>query len=476
MDPRATPWSGRPARRRGGLGSLLLAGSVTVLSGPAAAQGGPDFVSRIAGERAVVVSITSISVMTPFIADPDDAQPGLGSAPGARAMPAAIGGSRVQRSLASGFIVSADGHIVTSAHAVSAKHDMTVRLSDGREFVGKLVGADEPSDVAVLKVEASGLPSAVIGDTAALAVGEWVTAVGAPFGLETSLTAGIVSAKRLLPESGSYMFIQTDVAINPGSSGSPLFNLGGQVVGMNSMVYTSSGGYMGVSFAMPIDVVMEIAQQLRTQGQVVRGQLGLSVQELTVGLAHAFGMPGAGATGALVARVRAGSMAERAGVRLGDIILGFESRSDMSYTEIQRGIVAKRSGEIAALNVWRAGVVKRIAVEVTSRVAAPTLVAPALSREPRGDRLGLVVAGQAAGPKALAGDDVGIEVAEAYGAALRAGLGAGDRVVAVNEHAIRGIDDYDRAIARLPHGAVVAVLVVRDNRRRYFALATNEDR
>jgi serine protease Do len=460
-------------RRRGALLGLGLLAAVCTTAG---AQALPDFSAQVAGERAVVVSITSISVETPFIADPDDPVLGAASPAPARRQPMSSGAARVQRSLASGFIVSAEGHIVTSAHAVSTRHAMTVRLADGREFVGRLVGADEPSDVALLKVDASGLTSARIGDPATLAVGSWVTAMGAPFGLETSLTAGIVSAKRLLPESGGFVFLQTDVAINPGSSGSPLFNLAGEVVGMNSMVYTSSGGYMGVSFAMPIDLVMGVVEELRSQGRVVRGQLGLSIQELTVGLAHAFGVPGAGVHGALVSRVRRGAMAERAGVRLGDVILGFGGRSDMSYDEIQRGIEAKRAGERVALNIWRGGAVKRIDVEVTARATPPALSPPPLAREAIGDRLGLVLASQTPRPLVPGDDGSGIEIVEAHGAALRAGLGAGDRILALNDLPIRSVTDYDRALARLPSGAIAALLIERDGLRRYFALATTNER
>ena len=244
---------------------------------------------------------------------------------------------------------------------------------------------------------------------------------------------------------------------------------------MNSMVYTTSGGYMGVSFAMPIDVVMAVADQLRVQGQVVRGQLGLSVQELTVGLAHAFGLPGAGTQGALVSRVKRGSMAERAGLRLGDVILGFDARTDMSYAEIELGIAAKRAGDVAALSVWRAGAVKRIDVEVTARASTPTLTAPVVPRAPRGDRLGLVFSSQIAAPKIPGDDGAGIEVLESYGAALRAGISAGDRVVALNEVTIRRLEDYDKAISRLPRGAVAALLVAGEGRQRYVALATQDE-
>ena len=334
----------------------------------------------------------------------------------------------------------------------SAKQDMTVRLADGREFVGRLIGSDEISDVALLKIEAAGLPSAVMGDAGALAVGDWVSAIGAPFGLETSLTAGIVSAKRLLPESGNFLFIQTDVAINPGSSGSPLFNLGGQIVGMNSMVYTTSGGYMGVSFAMPIDVVMGIARQLQAHGKVVRGTLGLSVQELSVGLAHAFGLPGAGDRGALVSRVRPGSMAERAGLRLGDIILGFDGRTDMSYAEIQLGVFAKRAGDIAALSVWRSGATRRIDVEVTARVECRRWLRQRCPGSPTGIAWASWCPGTATLPSRGDVGEAGIEVTEVHGAALRAGISAGDRVAALNDLAIRGLEDYDRALATAAAG------------------------
>ena len=465
------------ACRPGSAARGAAAACLLLLAASATAQALPDFASRVDGERAAVVSITTVSYATPFIADPDEALLGRGtSAETARATPVSARAPRVTRSLASGFVVSPDGHIVTSAHAVSTRQDMTVRLADGREFVGRLIGSDEISDVALLKVEAAGLPSAVIGNAGTLAVGDWVSAIGAPFGLENSLTAGIVSAKRLLPESGNYVFIQTDVAINPGSSGSPLFNLDGQVVGMNSMVYTTSGGYMGVSFAMPIDVVMGIAQQLRSQGNVVRGTLGVSVQELSVGLAHAFGLPGAGDRGALVSGVLPAGMGERAGIRLGDIILGVDGRTDMSYAEIQLGVFAKRTGEIAALSVWRSGAKIRIDVEVTARAAVQTLTAAARPRERHGDRLGLAVSSPAA--SSVPGDDgeAGIEVTEVFGAALRAGIGAGDRVAALNDVAIRRLEDYDRVLARLPRGAIAALLIVREGRRRYFAISTNEER
>ena len=442
-----------------------LAGAAAI----AAPSSPPDFTSLVSREEAVVVSITTVAVDAPFILDPDEAPVREGAAAQPlRPLPlAAPRGTRPRRSLASGFIVSADGQILTSAHAVTAIREVSVRLSDGREFVGRVLGSDELSDVALLKIEAADLPVARIGDPARLAVGDWVSAIGAPFGLEASVTAGIVSAKRLLPRSGGIRFIQTDVAINPGSSGGPLFNLGGEVVGMNSMVYTSSGGYMGVSFAMPVDVVIAIFRQLQAQGRVVRGQLGLGIQEVTPGLAQAFGLPHA--TGALVARVRAGSAAERAGCRVGDVVLGLDERHEMSYADIQQEVAGRTPGTTIALTIWRAGAVRQVRVEVAASTPAAAPARLALRAPPQGDRLGLVVA-ESPGVRGLAADDVGPEVQESHGAALRAGIGSGDRILGLNQTVVRSLADYDAALARLPSGRAVAVLVLREGRHRYFAL------
>jgi serine protease Do len=445
---------------------LLLCIAVLCDAAAGAATSVPDFASQRSREEAVVVSITTVSLDSPFILDPDEVPVGEGAAAVARPLAAAFT-LRPRRSLASGIIVSADGHIMTSAHAVAAVRDMTVRLADGREFVGRLIGADEFSDVALVKIEAANLPAAHIGDPGRLAVGDWVAAIGAPFGLEASLTVGIVSAKRLLPATGGIRFIQTDVATNPGSSGGPLFNLAGEVVGMSSMMYTSTGGFMGVSFAMPADVAIGIVRQLQAHGRVVRGQLGLGIQELTPALARAFGLSRAG--GALVSRVRAGSAAARAGLSIGDVVLGLDDRAEMTYAEIQEDVAGRSPGTTAMLLVWRSGVVRRVLVNVAASVPSPSPATPAPMALPQGDRLGLFVAENPVGGRYAVGE-VGPEVKEAHGAALRAGIGPGDQILGLNQSPIRTLAEYDAALARLTAGAVVAVLVAREGRQRYYAL------
>jgi len=428
----------------------------------------PDFASYASRQEAIVVSISTVTLPRRRSVDDDDDAP-LGDE-GEPVSPSPIGES-VQRhavhGLASGFIVSPEGHILTSAHAVIGVRAMTVRLADGREFVGELVGADAFSDVAVVKIDAERLPVAPLGDPRKVGVGDWVSAIGAPFGLETSITAGIVSAKRLLPGSGGISFIQTDVAINPGSSGSPLFNLHGEVIGINSMVYTTSGGYQGVSFALPIDVAMRIAGQLRTSGRVVRGQLGLSVQEVTPGLAQAFGLQST--SGALVARVARDSTAEVAGMRVGDIVLGIDRDAELSYGEIQRRVEEQPPGTTLALVVWRDRALRRVDVAVGALVAQSPGAVP---DSKQGDRLGIVLA-QVPSPAGASGERGALEVREAHGMALRAGITVGDRILSVNGTAVHRIAEYEAVLARLPARDYVALLVLRDGGVQFFALGAS---
>src|SRR5690348_11108486 len=264
------------------------------------------------------------------------------------------------QSTGSGFIVSSDGYIATNAHVIDDASEVTVRLSDRREFKAKVVGADKRSDVALLKIDAKDLPRVTIGDPDKLKVGEWVVAIGKPFGLENTMTAGIVSAKgRDLPQENLVPFIQTDVAINPGNSGGPLFNMRGEVVGINSLIYSRTGGYMGLAFAVPIDVAMNAVTQLKEKGRVTRGRIGVQIQELTKETADAFGLKNA--NGALVNNVEKDGPAAKAGVQSGDIILKVDGRDVRSSNDLPRIITAIRPGTKITLTVWRKGAQRDIA-------------------------------------------------------------------------------------------------------------------
>jgi serine protease Do len=256
------------------------------------------------------------------------------------------------QSLGSGFIVSADGYIMTNAHVVDAADEITVRLTDKREYKAKVIGADRRTDLALIKIEASGLPVVRFGDPNKLKVGEWVVAIGSPFGFENSVTAGIVSAKgRSLPQENYVPFIQTDVAVNPGNSGGPLFNLRGEVVGINSQIYSRTGGFMGLSFAIPIDVANQIAQQLRTAGKVTRGRIGVVIQALTKELVESFGLTRM--QGALVNSVEKGGPAEKAGIEAGDVILQFDGKPVISSEDLPRLVGAVRPGNRVTVQIWR---------------------------------------------------------------------------------------------------------------------------
>ncbi|MGH8671472.1 MAG: Do family serine endopeptidase, partial [Burkholderiales bacterium] len=261
------------------------------------------------------------------------------------------------KSLGSGFIISNDGYILTNAHVVMAADDITVRLTDKREFKAKVIGADKRTDVALLKIEAKGLPMVTMGNPDRLKVGEWVVAIGSPFGFESSVTAGIVSAKgRALPSDSYVPFIQTDVAINPGNSGGPLFNLSGEVVGINSQIYSRTGGFMGLSFAIPIDVAMGVADQLRTSGKVSHGWLGVMIQDVTEDLADSFGLNEA--RGALIAKVDTDSPADKSGLKPGDVILSFAGKPVQTSADLPRIVGNTKPGEQVAVTLWRDGASK----------------------------------------------------------------------------------------------------------------------
>jgi serine protease Do len=298
-----------------------------------------------------------------------------------------------QRSLGSGFLVSADGYVLTNAHVVNNADEITVKLTDKREFKARVIGADARTDLAVLKIDATGLPAVKFGDPNKLRVGEWVLAIGSPFGFDNTVTAGIVSAKgRSLPQENFVPFIQTDVAINPGNSGGPLFNMRGEVVGINSQIYSRTGGFMGLSFAIPIDVAMDVQSQLRSAGRVQRGRIGVVIQEVSKELADSFGLRNA--LGALVNSVEKGGPAEKAGVEVGDIITKYDGKPVASSSDLPRMVGSTKPGARIGMEVWRKGGSRDLAVVVgelpEDRVASrvPTRQRQA---EQQANRLGLVV-------------------------------------------------------------------------------------
>ncbi|MDP2132257.1 MAG: Do family serine endopeptidase, partial [Sulfuritalea sp.] len=331
----------------------------------------PDFTELVEKQGATVVNISTTQVIKgrrggpQFPFDGDDAAQELlrrffpGQIPNHPGVPQEF----KNRSLGSGFIVSADGHILTNAHVVDGADEVLVKLTDKREFKAKVLGADKRTDVALIKIEASNLPVARLGDSTRLKVGEWVVAIGSPFGFENTVTAGIVSAKgRSLAHENYVPFIQTDVAINPGNSGGPLFNMKGEVIGINSQIYSRSGGSMGLSFAIPIDLAIDIQNQLKSKGKVSRGRLGIGIQEVSKELAESFNL--GKAQGALVASVEKGSAADKAGIEVGDIILKFDGKVVAESSDLPRMVGSTRPGSKSVVQVWRKGAARDLGVTV----------------------------------------------------------------------------------------------------------------
>lgn len=373
-------------------------------------------------------------------------------------------------SLGSGFIISSDGHILTNYHVVRGAAEIIVKLSDRRQFPARVIGVDPPSDLALLKIEAEGLPVADIGDAEALRVGEWVMAIGSPFGFEHSVTVGIVSAKGRSIGTEQYVpFIQTDVAINPGNSGGPLFNLRGEVVGINSQIYSQTGGFMGVSFATPIGLAMDVVEQLKREGRVSRGWLGVSVQDVTRELADSFAMPRP--EGALVRAVVPDSPAARAGLKVGDIILGFNERPVFVAGDLPPLVGSVPGGHEAPLTVLRAG--ERL--ELRAVLAELPVEARALPASlPRGETApqGLAVRDLRPEERRRLGLGEGGVVVERVeeGPARQAGIGAGDVILMLNQQQVRDARHFTRLLEGLPAGRPVAVLVQRGGETLFLAL------
>jgi len=368
----------------------------------------------------------------------------------------------------SGFIISADGLILTNAHVVGKDSEITVKLTDRREFAATVVGIDKISDVAVLRIDAQDLPAVKIGDADKLKVGEWVIAIGSPFGFENTVTSGIVSGKsRSLPDGRYVPFIQTDVAVNPGNSGGPLFNMKGEVVGINSQIFSRTGGYMGLSFAIPVDVAMNVKNQLVAHGSVTRGRIGVRIQEVDQTLANSFGL--SQPHGALVSQVETGSPADKAGIRGGDIIVGVDGNVLEQVSQLPAAIAAKRPGTHVRLDVWRDG--KKHGIDVTVGEFEDIKAAEAKpAEEPKTGKLGLAVRELTPEEKSRLKSESGVFVETANGPAAAAGLRRGDVILAVGSTPVESVDQLIE-LSKKP-GRTLALLVQRDDQRSYVPIPT----
>lgn len=382
------------------------------------------------------------------------------------------------QSLGSGFIISADGYIMTNAHVVDHAEKITVRLTDKREFRAKVIGADRRTDVALLKIEASGLPKITVGNPNTLKVGEWVVAIGSPFGFDSSVTAGIVSAKgRSLPQDNFVPFIQTDVAINPGNSGGPLFNMNGEVVGINSQIYTRSGGSMGLSFAIPIDVATDVVDQLRSSGKVTRGRIGVTIQELTRELAESFGL--SKPNGALISSVEKGGAADKAGIEASDVILKFDGKVVNSSADLPRMVAATKPGSKVGVELWRKGAAKQVTVVVAEMPDDGKLArAEKKPSEDAGEmiaRLGIAVSELNKAQRQELQINGGLVVEDVKGSVARAaGLQPGDVLLAIGNIQIRSLKQFNEILKQVAKGGIVALLVRRGDAASYVAIRLDE--
>ena len=372
----------------------------------------------------------------------------------------------VPRGVGSGFIISPDGYVMTNAHVVDGADEVLVTLPDKREFKAKLVGADKRTDVAVVKIEATGLPSVRIGDVNRLRVGEWVMAIGSPFGLENTVTAGIVSAKQR--DTGDYLpFIQTDVAVNPGNSGGPLINMRGEVVGINSQIYSRSGGFMGISFAIPIDEAMRVSDQLRTSGHVTRGRIGVRIDQVTREVAESIGL--GKPQGALVRNVESGSPAEKAGIEAGDIITRFDGKVIDKASDLPRMVGNTKPGARSTVSVFRRGQSRDLAITIAELEPEQTAAArksgasssDAAKAPNTAQALGLTVADLTATQRKELKAKHGVRVEAAGDAAARAGLREGDVILAVGNTEIANVREFEAAVAKVDRSKPVNMLVQR---------------
>ena len=373
------------------------------------------------------------------------------------------------RGVGSGFILTPDGLVMTNAHVVEGADEVIVTLTDKREFKAKIVGSDKRTDVALVKIDATGLPAVKVGDVSRLKAGEWVMAIGSPFGLENTVTAGIVSAKQR--DTGDYLpFIQTDVAINPGNSGGPLINMRGEVVGINSQIYSRSGGFMGISFAIPIDEAMRVSDQLRTAGRVTRGRIGVQIGPVTKDVAESLGL--GKAQGALVTGVESGSPAEKAGVEAGDIITKFEGKPIEKVADLPRLVGNAKPGSKSSLTVFRRGQSKDLAVTI-AEIEPDKVATKTADKEERakssnaGQHVGLVVRDLTDAQKRELKLKGGVVVTAASEGAARAGLREGDIILALANSEVLSVKDFEAVLGKVDKSKTLSVLFRRGEWAQY---------
>ena len=480
---------------------LLLAGSLALpttaaAQGPAAVapsvRGLPDFTDLVDQVGPAVVNIRTVERMRAGAAgrggqmDQEMQEffrrffgipmPNTPRPQGPRADPQEQPEREGPRGVGSGFIISADGFVMTNAHVVDGADEVLVTLPDKREFKAKLIGADKRTDVAVVKIDSTGLPFVRIGDVNRLRVGEWVMAIGSPFGLENTVTAGIVSAKQR--DTGDYLpFIQTDVAVNPGNSGGPLINMRGEVVGVNSQIYSRSGGFMGISFAIPIDEAMRVSEQLRASGRVTRGRIGVQIAEVTREVAESIGL--GKPQGALVRSVEAGSPAEKAGVEPGDIITRFEGRAIEKASDLPRQVGNTKPGTRSAITVFRRGQNRDLNITIAELEPEQTARRPAArsSEAPKAagtvQALGLTVVDLTEAQKRELKVKRGVRVEAAADAGARAGLREGDVILSVGNVEINNVREFESAVGKADRNRPVNMLIQRGDLVQFVLVRPN---
>jgi serine protease Do len=452
----------------------------------------PDFTDLVDQVGPSVVNIRTVEKVTPrgggngemdeemqeffrrFFGQPIPGQPGQPGQPRQSPSPKRQQPQEEERprGVGSGFILTADGYVMTNAHVVEDASEVLVTLPDKREFKAKIVGADKRTDVAVVKIDATGLPAVKVGDISKLRVGEWVMAIGSPFGLENTVTAGIVSAKQR--DTGEYLpFIQTDVAINPGNSGGPLINMRGEVVGINSQIYSRSGGFMGISFSIPIDEAIRVSEQLRTSGRVSRGRIGVQIDQVTKDVAEAIGL--GKAQGALVRGVEAGSPGEKAGVEPGDVITKFDGKAIEKPSDLPRLVGNTKPGTKSTLTVFRRGASRDLSVTIAEiepdkpakRAADRDEPAPKPPASAAAKSLGLAVSDLTDAQKKELKIKGGVKVDAANEGAARAGLREGDIILAVGNAEIANTKEFESAVGKADKSKALSVLFRRGDWAQY---------